>query len=715
MNQLLHIPSHSGVDMLYGMLDCPAGEQGSWPLACILLSPGVKPRVAPHRLYRKLSGEFVRRNIPVLRLDFAGMGDSQGVYDAKLLADVYTQVQAGQHIADVRAAMDYMAQRFGIGKFLVGGLCGAAITGLLTAERDSRIAGLFSIGMPVVLVGTESAAVRPPTAALLTANREIFRRKAMNPLHWVRLLTLQSDYGLLWSVMRESLKRGFQKAAVWRKDTPPENQTGQEPAMPDFLDRNFVRAIFKLANSGRAALLLFGGTDRYFSEYQEYFAVPWAGQIAAVGDRIELQVVPEANHVLGEPRWIEKAKLAVGDWLDRIVLPAPASSAKQTKSLRTEVITNFERFLQLRNQWTEMLGRSSSNSVTLTWEWLTTWWRVYGTDRQLCVVALWSEGRLVGAAPLLRRKRLALAASIVPVRRIELLASGEAPGHQVCSDYIGWIAEAGTETQVVNAVLDALVAGHCGTWDELLLPDMQLATPMVAALLEACRLRGLDYEILDREACPLISLPAKWDAYMEGLGSSHRYRVRRALREFEAAGGKYHVAQHADELAGMQATLMSLHQTRWTARGEPGAFGSSLRRSFHQQFMPLALAKGWLRLGVLRIGDQSIGAIYNLNYANRIFFYQSGILPQDSNALRPGVLLHANEIAAAIDAGCHEYDFLKRGESQYKDSWANGSSELGLVRVAKPGLSNRLTKGARRARMRLAVIKRAVIRKKDGQ
>ena len=42
------------------------------------------------------------------------------------------------------------ANKHGIEKFILSGLCGGAITGLLTSEHDTRVEALLGLGMPVV-------------------------------------------------------------------------------------------------------------------------------------------------------------------------------------------------------------------------------------------------------------------------------------------------------------------------------------------------------------------------------------------------------------------------------------------------------------------------------------------------------------------------------------------------------------------------------------
>jgi len=377
---------------------------------------------------------------------------------------------------------------------------------------------------------------------------------------------------------------------------------------------------------------------------------------------------------------------------------------------KVEVIVDSARFSELKEAWSALLATSSNNSLTVTWEWLSTWWQVYAGDRSLRIVAVWEGTTLLGIAPLLARHKSCLYFGILPFRRWELLASGESSGDEVCSDYLDWVVSSGREAEVVGLILDHLVGTMKSEWQEILIPDIAASSSSLQHLQTACGKRGLLYEILKREQSPYIRLPATWDMYLAGVSSSFRYKLRRGRRDFEQLGGQYKVAETLRDVNEMFPKLVELHQARWAARGLPGAFASDLRRRFHNLIIPIALARGWLRLGVLFLPSGPIGAIYSFRYYGRVYFYQSGIAPQESSHLRPGTLLHGYEIEAAIAAGCTEYDFLKQGGPDYKDDWADSTHELVFARISRPGLRHQALRFARHTHSTLRSIKRRLAR-----
>src|SRR5687767_8525561 len=93
------------------------------------------------------------------------------------------------------------------------------------------------------------------------------------------------------------------------------------------------------------------------------------------------------------------------------VASAPGLRAERlevTMPLRVDTVADSNALESLAGEWNTLLQRSDSNHPFLTWEWVSTWWSVYGRQARLCVLTARDDaGRLVGIAPLkLQRRRL---------------------------------------------------------------------------------------------------------------------------------------------------------------------------------------------------------------------------------------------------------------------------------------------------------------------
>src|SRR3990172_5245179 len=73
--------------------------------------------------------------------------------------------------------------------------------------------------------------------------------------------------------------------------------------------------------------------------------------------------------------------------------------------LDTKVITDQEEFRRMKEDWNSLLSKNLTNTIFLTWEWLYTWWEVFGEGGRLFIVSVRDDrGELVGLAPLFVRK-----------------------------------------------------------------------------------------------------------------------------------------------------------------------------------------------------------------------------------------------------------------------------------------------------------------------
>jgi hypothetical protein len=44
---------------------------------------------------------------------------------------------------------------------------------------------------------------------------------------------------------------------------------------------------------------------------------------------------------------------------------------------------------KLSRNWNSLLVNSSSDTIFLTWEWIESWWKNYGSNRPLFVLSAW--------------------------------------------------------------------------------------------------------------------------------------------------------------------------------------------------------------------------------------------------------------------------------------------------------------------------------------
>ncbi|MGO8995107.1 MAG: GNAT family N-acetyltransferase [Polyangiaceae bacterium] len=371
--------------------------------------------------------------------------------------------------------------------------------------------------------------------------------------------------------------------------------------------------------------------------------------------------------------------------------------------LTSRIVTDVREAEALTVEWRALTLRAPRGELTLTPVWLLAWWREFGErdGRAMRLVVFRDGSTLVGLAPL--SLRLALHRRAIPVRRLELLATGEPEADEICSDYVGVLCDGGYEGEIARELARLIVVERAlGRWDELLMPAMSSEDLFVEGFRHALFATAprMHISVAETGLCPYIALPKTWDGYLKSLESSSRYVVTRASRELEKWAGKGGAelvrATTREELAKGRRILRSLHGERWSEEGERGVFASARFSRFHDEVMPQLLdgVDGQLDLLWLTVKGEPIAAAYNIVFRGKVYFYQSGRKLDLPKQVKPGISIHAFAIERSITLGHREYDFLN-GASQYKLKLATATRPLVTLRAIAPSLRARAVEGAR--------------------
>jgi pimeloyl-ACP methyl ester carboxylesterase len=290
---------------LFGTLHWPRQRRGDLP-AIVLLSPGVKMRVGPGRLYVPLTEKLNDLGYTVLRFDFFGLGDSEGSLPETILADVYNNIEVGRYVDDTLAALRWLRESHGFKRFVLGGLCGGAITALLAAERDPQVEALLSIGMTVTLASNAATPAKFLTRAELDVRRRGYYSRLLQPKSWWRFLTLQSEYGVIW----RAVARVFERKRSVPSPSAPQSIEQRGNANP-----LFPTAFLAFLRRGGRALMLFSEKDRLLGEYEEKFAAPFRQQLEPYLPQLRQHVIANANHVVALGEWQRELIDVSESWL----------------------------------------------------------------------------------------------------------------------------------------------------------------------------------------------------------------------------------------------------------------------------------------------------------------------------------------------------------------------------------------------------------------
>ena len=340
----------------------------------------------------------------------------------------------------------------------------------------------------------------------------------------------------------------------------------------------------------------------------------------------------------------------------------------EAEEMYVEVIDRIGDFKALRGDWDRVYASDDMAQVYLSWSWMAQWLPLL--EKQWFVLAAKvapEDGKYVAFFPLRARTHIASNGGFFT----ELAMAGNR-----FADYTGFICDPEFREAAITAFGKHLRKMH---WAAINFESVRVAPDDMRRLLNCFSGRNFTVEArsmmignsdIDNSICPYVDLPEDWDAYLSGLSSNTRQKLRRLLRKVENSPELRVVHANAETIEDDIETLVKFWKVKWAAvKGDKlPSYELNLRSTLR-----LAFNCDMLLLPVLYDGSRAVGAHGLLvDRQKKSFNFVVGSRDPDYTNPQPGLVLHADTIRHAIGEGFTKYDFL-RGNEAYKYSF--GSKE----------------------------------------
>lgn len=328
--------------------------------------------------------------------------------------------------------------------------------------------------------------------------------------------------------------------------------------------------------------------------------------------------------------------------------------------MKTELIAGESAFIQLAAEWDSLAGRGMTDTPFQTLAYQQAWWAHLKPEGAslLTIITRSDAGELLGIGCFYRINGL-----------IHFNGCVEE------TDYLDLICSRDDAQAVWKATLSQLIANEGSHWSQIDLCNIPAASPTREILPALAAESGYRVTETIQEVCPIIRLPDTFDAYLESLDSKQRRELVRKLRRAE--GSDVHttiITPDSDIYSEVESFLELLQKSTFEKRD----WLNEGRRALFHEIARLAQQSNTLQLIFTSIEDRRAAALFNFDYKDRIWVYNSGLDPSAFAALSPGVVLTANAIETAIQLGRKEFDFL-RGSEEYK--YRFGAADTSIYRI----------------------------------
>jgi alpha/beta superfamily hydrolase len=170
----------SGDVTLFGIVTEPRSDERR-RRAVVLLNPGADFHIGASRMYVSLARRWARRGYFVLRLDFAGLGDS-----ATRPGNADDEVFPEEALDDIRCAIAFLRSRYGIADMTLAGLCSGAYHAFRAAVAGLQVNRILMVN-PQNYYWRKGMTLDQVQLVEVAHNPGLYRRRLLSLRAWSRI------------------------------------------------------------------------------------------------------------------------------------------------------------------------------------------------------------------------------------------------------------------------------------------------------------------------------------------------------------------------------------------------------------------------------------------------------------------------------------------------------------------------------------------------
>jgi len=345
--------------------------------------------------------------------------------------------------------------------------------------------------------------------------------------------------------------------------------------------------------------------------------------------------------------------------------------------IQFEIISDSGRLQSLKDDWNELLEGNPTQTIELTWEWQSTYWKHFNEHSRLFVLAAWEAGSLVGLAPLLIRDTRK---NGLKTRVLEFIASSE-------SNYQDFLYDR-DRPDILQAIFDFLMDNN-GQWDVIYLRHIPGSSPTAdllsnGSISRLCLLKNESVKKTIR-----LEIDKSWEDYKRTISKSAMWRIRNRTKKLAKIGEiSFLHCSNESEFEDYLKKFFELHRKRWNNTDTPSNFNDKRYCNFYLDIIPALFPDKKIGLYVLNVGEDQAAMIFTF-YTGEISLIQLVVYNPDYGKYSPSLIANHQFVEEAFGNGIKVLDL---GDYfTYKETWAKDLQEkISLELYPRKALRSRL-------------------------
>ncbi len=325
--------------------------------------------------------------------------------------------------------------------------------------------------------------------------------------------------------------------------------------------------------------------------------------------------------------------------------------------LQIDEIRTLREFEALRDTWRELQEAAGARSIFLSHEWFLVCAHCLMQGQQLLVLVLRRGGRPVGAVPLLsQRVRL----RHLPARQIGFLENPLTP-------FVDFLL---TEPEEGLAAVLGYFRETRTDWDLLSFAKLRQDSPHLELLPRVLDRQRQTFRVVTVSQTPFLRIQQSWEDFYQSKSQKFKKTRRSVANRIERLGPvTVELLRRPAETARGLEQLLEVSQQSWKRQQAVDLLTPEFERKFFIQLTRVASEAGWLRLWLLKKGEEVLAAEYHLDDHGTVYALRAhydGAYAASS----PGAYLDTKIVRHLFENGCALYD-MGPGMVDYKLAWTD--------------------------------------------